>query len=142
MRRFFGADRHQNDSPPDPDQAPIPFTRRVPPVGRRGLAWGLELAIVVVGIAVPIYGGIVHTQRAEQQDAAAAVRLSPLLQTAQTTVAQSLGLPRRALRETVTPLTHGLWSVALGVPVVLLGIHIYSLRRWGRVGQKLGCAFR
>ncbi|NJN21160.1 MAG: RDD family protein [Leptolyngbya sp. RL_3_1] len=133
---FFGADRHQNDSPPDPDQAPLPFARRVPPLGRRGLAWGLELAIVVVGIAAPVYGGIVHTQRAEQQDAAAAVRLSPLLQIAQTTVAQTFGLPRRALRETITPLTYGLWSVALGVPVVLLGIHLYGLRRRGASGPK------
>jgi uncharacterized protein YjbI with pentapeptide repeats len=100
------------------------------------LAWGLELAIVVVGIAVPLYGGIAHTQRAEQDGSSAEVRLSPLLQAAQTTAAKTLGLPPRSLRETVTPLTHGLWSVALGVPVVLLGIHIYSLGRWGASGPK------
>ncbi len=140
MRRFFGADRHQNDSPPNPAQAPVPFTRRVPPIGRRGLAWGLELSIMVMGIAVPLYGGLYHTQRAEQTasgaDSGAEVRLSPLLQATQSTVAQTLGLPRRSLRETVTPLTQGLWSVALGVPVVLLGIHIYSLSRWGSSAPK------
>ncbi|MGD1906716.1 MAG: pentapeptide repeat-containing protein, partial [Leptolyngbyaceae cyanobacterium] len=127
---------HSNDFPPDPDQAPMPFTHRVPPIGRRGLAWGLELAILLVGVAVPVYGGIYHTQRAEQTDTFTEVSLSPLLQTAQTTVARSLGLPQRSLRETVTPLTHGLWSAALGIPVVLLGIHIYSLGRWGASGPK------
>ena len=111
--------------------APAPISdhaKRVPTLGRRFLAWSLEVAILTASVALPFYLGsqanktFDHTKR----------DLSPTLQWVQTGTAKALGLSPRSLPTQVTPLTNLLWSAALGLPLILAAGHIY---RVGRSGQ-------
>ncbi|MEM7647664.1 MAG: RDD family protein, partial [Cyanobacteria bacterium P01_A01_bin.70] len=102
--------------------------KRMPTLGRRFLAWSLEVAILTASVALPFYLGsqanktFDHTKR----------DLSPTLQWVQTGTAKALGLSPRSLPTQVTPLTNLLWSAALGLPLILAAGHIY---RVGRSGQ-------
>jgi uncharacterized protein YjbI with pentapeptide repeats/uncharacterized RDD family membrane protein YckC len=115
-----------------PSHTPQPFVHGVPTVGRRLLAWGLELTIVVASVGVPVaLGGYVNSRAENPQQ-----QLSPVLAIAQQQTGRLLGLPRRSLPERITPLTQLLWSGALGLPLVLGAAHLYGLSRRGTSGPK------
>lgn len=101
-------------------------------MGRRLLAWGLEVAVVAASIAGPFYFGSQLNRRAETR----ATDLAPTLQFVQTGAAKALGLSPRSLPEKVTPLTNLLWSAALGLPLILAAGHVYSISRYGRSWPK------
>ncbi|MEL6384687.1 MAG: pentapeptide repeat-containing protein [Cyanobacteria bacterium J06626_18] len=117
------------DAPPI---ASVSASGSVPTLGRRFLAWSLELAIFAGSIAGPLYWGGQLNQRAEEPS----TNLTPVLRVTQTTLAKSLGLSPRSLPQKVTPLTNVLWSIALGLPLALAVAHFYSIGRYGRSWPK------
>ncbi|MBE7380977.1 MAG: pentapeptide repeat-containing protein [Leptolyngbya sp. SIO1E4] len=123
--------------PPHPEvnSADVPvlsLAQSVPTLGRRLLAWSLEVTIVAASVAGPLYLGGKLNQTTEAPTA----DLTPTLTVAQTTIAKSLGLSPRSLPEKVTPLTNVLWSASLGLPLVLAIAHVYSMGRYGRSWPK------
>lgn len=126
--------RHSAATPPPAIALPPPSapTRRGSLLGRRLFAWGLEATILVASVAGPFYWG----DRLQKQADAPTVPLTPALQVAQTTTAKALGLPPRSLPQTVPLWTNVLWSAALGLPLVLVGGHLYRLSRCGASGPK------
>jgi len=107
-------------------------TPTVPTLGRRLLAWSLEVAVLTTSIVGPFYLGSQLNKSAETPEA----DLAPMLQVVQTGAAKALGLPPRSLPEKVTPLTNLLWSASLGLPLVIAVGHIYSIGRYGRSWPK------
>ena len=125
--------RRQSTSSVAPsDVTSSPYRRVLPTLGRRFLAWSLELAILAGSIAGPLYLGGQLNQRPETTTTA----LTPVLKIAQRTLAKSLGLSPRSLPQKVTPLTNILWSLAVGLPLVLAVAHLYSMGRYGRSWPK------
>ncbi|MGF1522909.1 MAG: pentapeptide repeat-containing protein [Leptolyngbyaceae cyanobacterium] len=114
------------------DIASVSVKWSMPTLGRRFLAWSLELAIFAGSIAGPLYWGGQLNQRATTTTA----NLPPVLKATQTTLAKSLGLSPRSLPEKVTPFTNVLWSIALGLPLALAVAHLYSIGRYGRSWPK------
>lgn len=99
----------------------------VPTLGRRFLAWSLEVAMLTASVVGPFYLGSQLNQKAQEPSA----DLAPTLQFVQTRSAQALGLSPRSLPAKVTPLTNVLWSASLGLPLILAAAHIYSVSRYG-----------
>jgi uncharacterized protein YjbI with pentapeptide repeats/uncharacterized RDD family membrane protein YckC len=104
----------------------------VPTLGRRLLAWSLEVALLTTSVIGPFYLGRQLHRTATNPEA----DLAPTLTAVQTVAAQAFGLSPRSLPEKVTPLTNILWSASLGLPLVLAAAHIYSLSRYGRSWPK------
>ncbi|MEB3268536.1 MAG: pentapeptide repeat-containing protein [Leptolyngbya sp.] len=113
-------------------EAPQPFVHRMPTVGRRLLAWGLEMALLSASVGVPLTLGGYLNARAENPQQP----LIPVLNLAQQQTGRLLGLPRRSLPERITPLTQLLWTGALGLPLILMAAHVYGLSRRGTSGPK------
>ncbi len=104
----------------------------LPTVGRRLLAWSLEIAVLAGSVVGPFYLGQVVNQRAQQQPTAASqTELAAPLQAVQQQGAKALGLSPRSLPTQVPPLTNLCWSAALGLPVLLAAGHIYMVGRSG-----------
>lgn len=110
----------------------LSVAQAVPTLGRRLLAWSLEVAVLASSVAVPFYLG----SRINQSAAAPRTELTPMLQRVQTGGARLLGVSPRSLPQQVTPMTNLLWSVSLGLPLVLAAGHIYSVGRHGRSWPK------
>ncbi|MDB9529238.1 pentapeptide repeat-containing protein [Oscillatoria sp. CS-180] len=123
---------HTRNKPQDSHQThPSPTlstAQAVPTLGRRLLAWGLEVVVFGASIAGPFYLGS-HLNRISE---AQRTDLSPTLQIVQEGAAKALGLSPRSLPEKVPPLTNLLWSFSLGLPLILAAGHIYSVSRSGR----------
>ncbi|WP_027269136.1 pentapeptide repeat-containing protein [Leptolyngbya sp. PCC 6406] len=135
MLRFFRSASASTSSAPSSEAktSPRPFAHRVPTVGRRWLAWSLEAAILAASIGVPLaLGGSVNQRSAEEPQPP----LSPALRVAQTHTARLLGLPQRLLPQSAPPLTQVLWSGAVGLPLILIGAHLYGISRRGSSGPK------
>lgn len=126
--------RSQSAQPlPHVPQPPVAAAvQRVPTLGRRFLAWGLEVAILTTSVVGPFYAGHQLHQNTETPQA----DLSPALQWVQTGAAKALGLSPRSLPQKVTPLTNLLWSASLGLPLILAAAHVYSISRYGRSWPK------
>ena len=104
----------------------------LPTLGRRFLAWSLEVAVLTGSVVGPFYLGQVVNQRAQQQlSGAPPTELAAPLQVVQQRGAKALGLSPRSLPTAVPPLTNLLWSAALGVPLFLAAGHIYMVGRSG-----------
>lgn len=99
----------------------------MPTLGRRLLAWSLEVAVLTGSVVGPFYLGQQLNQRADTPKTA----LAAPLQTVQQQGAKALGLAPRSLPTQVTPLTNLLWSTAVGVPLLLAAGHIYRIGRSG-----------
>ncbi|NER80050.1 MAG: hypothetical protein F6K42_10790 [Leptolyngbya sp. SIO1D8] len=110
----------------------LSLAQSVPTLGRRLVAWGLEVTILTASIVGPLYLG----GKLNEQTATPSADLTPTLKVVQTKIAQTLGLPTRSLPQKVTPLTNVLWSTALGLPLVLAIAHVYSISRYGRSWPK------
>ncbi len=137
MLRFFRSTSAPPVSEPNLEakttHPPRPFAHRVPTVGRRWLAWSLEAAILAASIGVPLaLGGYVNQRSTEEPQPP----LSPALRVVQTHTARLWGLPQRSLPQTVPPLTQVLWSGAVGLPLILIGSHLYGISRRGNSGPK------
>lgn len=131
-RRFFWFDASPTDAESDNGSATDPPTRALSVMGRRIVAWSLELGLLTASIAVPLeMGGWVNARAAEPRR-----ELSPALQWAQRVTARQLGLSPRSLPTQVAPFTNLLWSVALGAPMVLASLHLYQVARRGASGPK------
>ncbi|HEY9889564.1 MAG TPA: RDD family protein, partial [Candidatus Obscuribacterales bacterium] len=118
-------------------ETPLPRVRfaiaaSLPTVGRRLLAWGLEVVVLTASIAIPFQLG----RQVNDRVAAPQVDLTPPLQWVQTGTARALGLSPRSLPAQVTPLTNVFWSAALGLPLLLVAGHCYSLSRTGHSWPK------
>lgn len=103
-----------------------------PTLGRRFLAWGLEVTILTASIVGPFYLG----QQINRRVASPQADLSPTLEYVQEVGARALGRSPRSLPDKVTPLTNLLWSASLGLPLILAAAHVYSLSRSGRSWPK------
>ncbi|NEQ45119.1 MAG: hypothetical protein F6K00_16780 [Leptolyngbya sp. SIOISBB] len=99
----------------------------VPTLGRRLLAWSLEVAVLTGSVVGPFYLGQKFNQRADTPK----TTLAAPLQTVQQQGAKTLGLAPRSLPTHVTPLTNLLWSTAVGLPLLLAAGHIYRVGRSG-----------
>ncbi len=109
-----------------------PLRSRVPTLGRRFLAWVLEVGILTGSITVPLYLGGKLNAWVDTPTA----NLTPPVQSAQQAIARALGISPRSLPHKVAPLTNFLWSLSLGLPLLLASAHIYSIGRWGRSWPK------
>ncbi|ASC69820.1 Pentapeptide repeats containing protein [Halomicronema hongdechloris C2206] len=98
-----------------------------PLLWRRLLAWGIEVALLVGSIGVPVQLGLWANNTEAQK-----VALAPPLRWTQTAIARTLALPKRHLYSEVSPLTNGLWSMAVGLPLVFIGSQLYSSAQTGR----------
>jgi uncharacterized protein YjbI with pentapeptide repeats/uncharacterized RDD family membrane protein YckC len=96
------------------------------------MAWSLEVTLLVGSIGIPTALGQQVQNRAENPQQT----VSPALRVVQHQVGRLLALPRRSLPERVTPLTQLLWSGAVGLPLVLVGVYVYGLSRRGSSGPK------
>ncbi|MGD1859582.1 MAG: pentapeptide repeat-containing protein [Leptolyngbyaceae cyanobacterium] len=105
---------------------------KVPTLGRRLLAWSLEIALLAGSTVGPFYLGHVVNQRAVNRSA----ELAPALQEIQQQGAKILGISPRSLPTQVTPLTNLLWTASLGLPFLLTLGHLYTLGRSGRSAPK------
>ena len=130
MSAFSRRNHHHSDV----QSVDIPTQSRqwIPTLGRRFLAWSLEIAIVTTSIATPLYLGGKLNERVQEPQA----DLTPVLKVAQNTTARILGLSPRSLPTRVHPLTNVVWSVSLGLPLVLAVAHLYSMSRYGRSWPK------
>ncbi len=118
-----------------PQQASSPtrlMVRVVPTLGRRLLAWSLEIAVLTGSMVGPFYLGQQLNQRTETPT----TELAAPLQTVQQQGAQALGLAPRSLPTHVPPLTNLLWSAAMGLPALLAAGHIYMVGRSGNSWPK------
>ncbi|MEM1311088.1 MAG: RDD family protein, partial [Cyanobacteria bacterium P01_H01_bin.153] len=116
-----------------PHQAPtLSITSKVPTLGRRLLAWSLEIAVLAGSAVGPFYLGHVVNQQAATRPA----DLTPVLQVVQQQGARALGIPQRSLPTRVTPLTNLLWTASLGLPLLLTVGHLYVLGRLGYSAPK------
>lgn len=98
-----------------------------PTLGRRFLAWSLEIGVLVGSVVGPFYlGGELN-----QRPTAPTTELAPVLQVVQRQGAKVLGIPPRSLPTEVTHLTNLLWTTSLGLPLLLAAGHLYSLGRYG-----------
>jgi len=129
----FPSRRKRNASAvPSTDVPTVSLAQTVPILGRRMVAWSLEVAIFAASIAGPVYwGGRINAQAEDPQ-----ANLTIALQVGQHTVAKALGLSPRSLPEKVTPLTNVIWSAVLGLPALLMVAHLYSIARTGRSWPK------
>ena len=119
------------NSPPTVSPSPA-VTPAGPTLGRRFLAWSLEIAVLAGSVVGPFYLGSELNQRPE----APTTELAPVLQVVQQQGAKVLGRPPRSLPTEVTFLTNLLWTTALGLPLLLAAGHLYSLGRYGRSWPK------
>ncbi|MEM9120530.1 MAG: pentapeptide repeat-containing protein [Cyanobacteria bacterium P01_F01_bin.56] len=105
----------------------LSMAQMVPTLGRRWLAWSLELAVLAGSAVGPFYLG----QQLNQRTAAPTAALSAPLQTVQQQGAKVLGIAPRSLPTHVTPLTNLCWSAAIGLPMLFAAGHIYRVGRSG-----------
>ena len=110
----------------------LTFNLAFPTLGRRLLAWGLEVAVLTSSVAGPFYLGSQLNQRSTERK----TTLAPPLQFIQTKAAKGLGLSPRSLPDKVLPLTNVLWTASLGLPMILAAAHLYSVSRYGRSWPK------
>lgn len=103
------------------------MARAVPTVGRRLLAWTLEVAVLAGSLVGPWYLGHELNKRVN----APTTELAPTLRAVQQQGAKALGIPSRSLPTQVTPLTNLLWTTALGLPILLIAGHVYAVGRYG-----------
>jgi len=104
----------------------------IPTLGRRLLAWSLEVAVLAGSVVGPFYLGQAVNQRAQQPlTETPQTELAAPLQIVQQQGAKALGLSPRSLPSQVPALTNLLWSAALGVPLLLAAGHIYMVGRSG-----------
>lgn len=129
----------QSQDAPSPSAAPSPppaasrsLAQAVPTLGRRLLAWSLEIAVLTGSVVGPFYLGSELHRRAD----APTTELAPVLQVVQRQGAKVLGLPPRSLPTEVTHLTNLLWTTSLGLPLLLVAGHLYRLGRTGSSGPK------
>ena len=104
----------------------------MPTLGRRLLAWSLEVAILTASIAGPLYVGGKLNEKTETPSA----ELTPALKVAHHWAAQVLGLSPRSRPRQVNPLTNVVWSASLGLPLILAAAHLYSMSRYGKSWPK------
>jgi len=97
-----------------------------PLLWRRLLAWGIEVTLLVGSIGGPVQLGLWANTTDRK------VPLTPPLQWSQTAIARTLALPKRHLYTEVSPLTNGLWSIALVLPLVFAGSQWYRSAKTGR----------
>lgn len=128
-RSYFASDASASDASASPNYW---MHQPIPTLSRRLLAWGLEVAVMTSSIAVPFYLG----GRINQHSEAPMANLAPVLQVAQAEFAKRLGIPLRLLPDRVAPATNLLWSLALGMPIVLTAAHLYCLSRYGKSWPK------
>lgn len=131
MSAFSGPEYRQSETP-QADLASRRFRRTLPTLGRRFLAWALEVSVLAGSIAGPFYLGSYFNQR----HVSASVRLTPALRLVQHTAGRTLGLSPRSLPTQVVPLTNWLWSVSLGLPLILTAAHFYQMGRYGQSWPK------
>ncbi|MGF1459976.1 MAG: pentapeptide repeat-containing protein [Leptolyngbyaceae cyanobacterium] len=104
----------------------------VPTLGRRLLAWSLELVVLTGSMAGPAYLGHQLNEISDEPKA----ELSTTLRAVQQHGAKLLGVPPRSLPTQVSPWTNLLWSAALSLPILLIAGHVYSLGRHGHSWPK------
>lgn len=123
-------------SAPEPTAPPpsptLSVALAVPTLGRRLLAWSLEIAVLTGGIVGPFYLGSELNRRPD----APTTELAPVLRVVQQQGAQALGISPRSLPTEVTHLTNLLWTTSLGLPLLLAAGHLYSLGRYGHSWPK------
>lgn len=131
MSRFFGS-RSRSASPSQATDIDPPVVQRMPILGRRWLAWGLEVAILAASVGVPMALGNAVQYRATESDPAPA----PVLRVLQRQGARWLGISPRSLPQQVPPLAQLLWTGALGLPLILAGVYLHGLSQRGQAGPK------
>lgn len=93
---------------------------------RRLGAWSAEMGLILASGLLPFGLGLAVANQSRQ------VPLNPVLDQVQPALARVVGQPKYQLRQTVSPLTNLLWSVALLAPVAVLGRHIHQLAKTGQ----------